>query len=138
MIDNCRSQYLYNAKEFVMPMQCARTLKHKICQHLGSSTISNSVVDAEKKEFSPKRFLSLCTWTFCGPRYGILACGELPDSFIEGRQATEIIMKQTKIDELEYRFGQDKVCCAATLSSAIVLFLLLSRRQTLRSATHHS
>lgn len=53
-------------------------------------------------------------WTFCGPRYGILACGELPDYFIEGRQATEIIMKHTKIDELEYRYGQDKVCPAAT------------------------
>lgn len=47
-------------------------------------------------------------------------------------------MKQTKIDELEYRYGQDKVCSAATLSSAVVLFLLLSRRETLRSATHRS
>ncbi|XP_049524314.1 myosin heavy chain, muscle-like isoform X12 [Dermacentor silvarum] len=42
-------------------------------------------------------------------RYGILACGELPDSFIEARQAADIIMKQTKIDQLEFRYGQDKI-----------------------------
>ncbi|XP_077527331.1 myosin heavy chain isoform X24 [Haemaphysalis longicornis] len=42
-------------------------------------------------------------------RYGILACGHLPESFIEGKKAADIIMKQTKIDELEYRYGQDKI-----------------------------
>lgn len=104
--------------------------------------ISNHFIVWCQREAAPNeccvRFLSLCTWTFCGPRYGILACGELPDSFIEARQAADIIMKQTKIDQLEFRYGQDKVCCAATLSSAVVLFLLLTCRPTPCSAARCS
>lgn len=61
-------------------------------------------------------------------RYHILSCGKLPKTFIEAKQAAEIIMKETKIDEIEYRYGQHKVRleCSLTENAWLIPFTLAS------------